>query len=58
MRAPKEPPKVTDLSAYRTKKQLTTRRREPPPSANDDKLIETITYHLLMAARAIEARKH
>jgi hypothetical protein len=58
MRAPPtKQHEVIDLSAYRAKKRPVRGRKAVPKAANDEELIETITYHLLMAARAIEARQ-
>lgn len=57
MRKPTKPYEVIDLSAYREKKQPTKSRNAAARAANDEKLIETITYHLLMAARAIQERR-
>lgn len=55
-----KPPKcseVIDLSSYRNKKYPVRNVKTTARAANDEKLIETITYHLLMAAKAIEARQ-
>lgn len=51
------PHNVIDLSEYRKKQPATRRRKAITPPSGDDKLIETITYYLLMAARAIEGRR-